>query len=346
MKRRHISTSLVGLGLVSVIGWSAWAGEGRISVFERLENVQVERELANQEARRLDAQLESMDDAISSASERAEVANRAAAPIQAEIQDALVSWVGLFREVAYLSVSVGERRDTRNLIRFASREAIEPRLRDVEVLRRLSHEQLAVDRKIERRVQATVQMAQHRATAETRGKEREAILRDAGADPHVEDDLAESDEKLHRSLSHLLKNESTLDFHRLKGTLIPPSQAPIVARYGPRAHGATKTSTRHTGLTYEAPLGSGVKATAEGLVVYAHRFEGYGKLVLVDHGGGYHSLYAHLSSIDVELGARVRRGQIIGRSGETGSLEGPKLYFELRKDGQAIDPAPWFLRTE
>ena len=82
-------------------------------------------------------------------------------------------------------------------------------------------------------------------------------------------------------------------------------------------------------------------AVAAGRVRYAGRFRGYGNVVILDHGADYFSVSAHLDRIDVALGEPVEAGGALGTVGETGSLEGPQLYFELRRGGEALDPSEW-----
>jgi septal ring factor EnvC (AmiA/AmiB activator) len=98
---------------------------------------------------------------------------------------------------------------------------------------------------------------------------------------------------------------------------------------------------RSNGIEIKAPYGTAVKAVAQGKVVYAERFLGYGKVILIDHGGGFYSLYGHLADYLVSLGAAVKELQSIGTVGDTGSLEGPRLYFELRQNGKPVDPLGW-----
>jgi len=97
----------------------------------------------------------------------------------------------------------------------------------------------------------------------------------------------------------------------------------------------------HCGVDLAAPKGSCIVATAYGRVMEAGRNGGYGKSVLIDHGNGYQTLYAHLSKIGVKRGKRVKRGQVIGRSGETGRTTAPHLHYEVGLNGQAIDPRPF-----
>jgi murein DD-endopeptidase MepM/ murein hydrolase activator NlpD len=98
---------------------------------------------------------------------------------------------------------------------------------------------------------------------------------------------------------------------------------------------------QHQGVDYAAPLGTPVVTVADGTVVHAGPNGGYGNLVVVDHGAGITTYYAHLSAFGegVQEGARVERGQEIGLVGSTGRSTGPHLHFEIRKDGKYLDPA-------
>ena len=89
------------------------------------------------------------------------------------------------------------------------------------------------------------------------------------------------------------------------------------------------------------PLGQQIQVVHDGTVLYADWFRGYGKLIIVDHGEEFYSLYAHASDLLVQVGDAVRVGQLIARVGETGSLEGPQLYFEVRYRGEPQDPLAW-----
>jgi septal ring factor EnvC (AmiA/AmiB activator) len=84
-----------------------------------------------------------------------------------------------------------------------------------------------------------------------------------------------------------------------------------------------------------------VRAVAAGTVRYAGRFQGYGNLVILDHGDDYFTVSAHLDEIAVEVGDAVEAGAVVGTAGETGSLRGPVLYFEVRHGSEALDPARW-----
>jgi septal ring factor EnvC (AmiA/AmiB activator) len=101
------------------------------------------------------------------------------------------------------------------------------------------------------------------------------------------------------------------------------------------------TVTVQNGMDIRAPMGALVRAVASGKVVYAGWLRGYGNLLILDHGGGFHSLMAHLEGFARGVGGQVGQGEEVGRVGDTASLKGPYLYFEIRHRGQPVDPALW-----
>jgi murein DD-endopeptidase MepM/ murein hydrolase activator NlpD len=102
---------------------------------------------------------------------------------------------------------------------------------------------------------------------------------------------------------------------------------------------------QHRGIDLSAPLGAPVVAARSGTVRFAGDRGGYGNLVIVDHGGGVETWYAHLDRIDVSPGSRVAAGRDLGTVGQTGRATGPHLHFEVRENGVAVDPAGWFGRS-
>jgi septal ring factor EnvC (AmiA/AmiB activator) len=130
-------------------------------------------------------------------------------------------------------------------------------------------------------------------------------------------------------------------FERLKGKLPWPAPGSLSSTFGRQEHPRFRTVTFNRGIEIAAPEGKDITAVAEGAVIYADWFKGYGRLIILDHGGGYFTLYAHASTITVRPGDGVAPGQVIGKVGDTGSLEGPQLYFELRHKGKPQDPVAW-----
>lgn len=105
--------------------------------------------------------------------------------------------------------------------------------------------------------------------------------------------------------------------------------------------GAPRGRTRHQGIDLSAPAGTAVRATADGTVVFAGRSGAYGRTVLIDHGGGWKTRYAHLKRIKVEHGKRVTRGTIVGTVGHSGNASGAHLHYEVLRGGAPIDPRPY-----
>ena len=113
----------------------------------------------------------------------------------------------------------------------------------------------------------------------------------------------------------------------------------MVAEYGPQVNPRFGTKTFRNGIDIEASEGSNIAAVFPGHVVYTGWFRGYGNLIIVDHGDEYYTVYAHAADIRVTEGDEVKQGQIIGTVGDTGSLQGPRLYFEVRHEGKPQDPS-------
>ena len=151
--------------------------------------------------------------------------------------------------------------------------------------------------------------------------------------------LDPSESSIHDTLSLSLKYQSNQNLRKKRGRLSPPLEGPIKTPFGIEILKGTRTEIRHTGLSFDVPKGSKVTTIGRGLVVFARDFDGFGKTVIIDHGTEFHSLYAHLSQIDVVQGEEIRSGTIIGESGSID--EEPELYFEIRLGGQAVDPEPF-----
>jgi septal ring factor EnvC (AmiA/AmiB activator) len=130
-------------------------------------------------------------------------------------------------------------------------------------------------------------------------------------------------------------------FGGLRGRLGWPVDGQVVGEFGAQVHPRFGTRTFRSGIDIVVPEGTAIAAVYPGHVVYTGWFRGYGNLIIVDHGGDYFTLYAHAAEFQVTEGDEVKQGQTIGTVGETGSLQGPRLYFEVRHQGKPQDPAQW-----
>jgi murein DD-endopeptidase MepM/ murein hydrolase activator NlpD len=130
-------------------------------------------------------------------------------------------------------------------------------------------------------------------------------------------------------------------FALLRGKLPHPVTGTVEVGFGRVVDPRFSTVTVQNGLDIRAPGGIQVRAVAPGRVAHAGWFKGYGNLVIVDHGDGYHTLVAHLGSMNTAMGEEVQTGTLLGTVGDTGSLKGPYVYFEIRERGRPVDPRAW-----
>lgn len=130
-------------------------------------------------------------------------------------------------------------------------------------------------------------------------------------------------------------------FGSLRASLRAPVRAPIVESFGEVVDAEFHTKTFHKGVEFDAARGTEVRAVARGQVRFAGWFRGYGRLVIVDHGDQYFTVLGHLEEIRVAVGESVEAGAVVATVGDSGSLSGPRLYFEIRRGSQPLDPVAW-----
>jgi septal ring factor EnvC (AmiA/AmiB activator) len=130
-------------------------------------------------------------------------------------------------------------------------------------------------------------------------------------------------------------------FASQKGRMQMPVQGNIIETFGKHKHPQFNSYTYSKGLVIAAPLGTAVRSIYDGTVIYAGYFKGYGNMIIIDHGGGYFSLYAYAASLNHKVGAEVSRGSVVAAVGDVDSAKGPALYFEIRHQGKPVDPATW-----
>ncbi|HEU4342486.1 MAG TPA: peptidoglycan DD-metalloendopeptidase family protein [Candidatus Binatia bacterium] len=128
----------------------------------------------------------------------------------------------------------------------------------------------------------------------------------------------------------------------MRGKFDWPVKGELAGVFGKTRHREFSAEVFRKGIDIEAPFGEQIKAVEKGKVVYADRFAGYGKMIIIDHGDRFYTIYAHLAEMLKKTGDTVSRGETVGLVGDSDSLAGAKLYFEMRKDGRSIDPLPWF----
>lgn len=135
-----------------------------------------------------------------------------------------------------------------------------------------------------------------------------------------------------------IAREEALRAARASGKMVYPSNGPITSNFGSRYHPVLGYSRFHAGTDFGDAHGAPIRAAETGVVIFAGWYGGYGNTVILDHGDGMTTLYAHASRLDVAEGGTVRKGDIIAAIGSTGLSTGPHLHFEVRRSGEPVNP--------
>jgi murein DD-endopeptidase MepM/ murein hydrolase activator NlpD len=119
----------------------------------------------------------------------------------------------------------------------------------------------------------------------------------------------------------------------------------LASGFGIRLHPILKVRKMHTGIDFSAPKGTPIYATGDGVITLVQtEFGGYGKNIIIDHGFGFTTRYAHMNDFNVKRGQKVKRGDCIGFVGNTGSSTAPHVHYEIMKDGQYVNPVHYFFK--
>jgi len=126
-----------------------------------------------------------------------------------------------------------------------------------------------------------------------------------------------------------------------KGLLMMPVKGKIVSRFGSYKNYKFNVTNFRSGIDIQADKGEPIRAVCDGKVLFANWFKGYGNMVIIDHGDSFYTVYAHIEDIFKSKGDAVETGEVVATVGDSGSLNGPELYFEVRHHGKPIDPLKW-----
>ena len=135
-----------------------------------------------------------------------------------------------------------------------------------------------------------------------------------------------------------MAREEALRAARASGKMLRPTAGPITSQFGKRFHPVLGYSRFHAGTDFGAGHGTPIQAAETGIVIFSGWYGGYGNAVILDHGDGLTTLYAHASKLSVAEGATVRKGDVIAAVGTTGLSTGPHLHFEVRQAGKPVNP--------
>ncbi len=137
------------------------------------------------------------------------------------------------------------------------------------------------------------------------------------------------------------KNASQLSFSAHKGLLIMPVNGKIINLFGPYKNPKYNINNFRSGIDIKAEHGEPIRSVFKGKVIYSNWFKGYGNMIIIDHGNSYYTVYAHLEETFKSKGDPVDAGEVIATVGDTGSMTGAKLYFEVRHHGKPMNPLKW-----
>ncbi len=355
------------------------ANQDLASLTERLdelaqEKARVQRKLrgVKERQKRVTRQLVSLDAKIDEAEARLRRVSASVHVTRAELERASVECEQAEAELAEQKAVVaqrlvaiyqrGETRPLEVLLQSASFADFANRLyllnqvigRDAEMLEKFGQTQAkaeALRSELEQRYQdlqdekSRISAEKRRSSSERRKAEQKKrnLLRDRAAWERALAELEQDSNEIEAMLQGL---ERTPDGRERaakpwSGKFIMPVKGRLSSGYGYRRHPVYRVRKFHTGIDVAAPSGTPIRCGGDGIVVHAARWGGYGRCVIVDHGGGLATLYGHCSRLAVTKGQTVTQGQVIGYVGSTGLSTGPHLHFEVRRNGRHTNPKPF-----
>ncbi|VBB05488.1 peptidase m23 [Lucifera butyrica] len=177
-------------------------------------------------------------------------------------------------------------------------------------------------------------------TIEASKREQQQILNAAQNDRNAAEREYRELQETSRRIEEMIRNRDQMSPGAAGGTgvFLWPVSGPITSPFGWRVHPIFGTRIFHSGIDIGVDIGTPVAAADGGVVIYSGWIDGYGKAVMIDHGGGLTTLYGHNSELLVVVGQRVRKGEIIAKSGMTGYATGPHVHFEVRLNGKPVNP--------
>lgn len=266
--------------------------------------------------------------------------------------DARIRLAYMTGPASYLDVLLSATSFSDFLNRLDAVEAILKQDRSIALQKKKYSQQVAdakteieADLKTVRQLYADIE--EHKAQLVRTEKEKEVMISKLSKEMAEMEEISEEAE---RTLKELATKKSELEAKKKRiqnywsgGVLSNPLKDDyrVSSGFGVRVHPITGVKKPHTGVDMAAPKGTPIYAAEAGVVLIAQSWSGYGKCVIIDHGGGMWTLYGHMSEILTEAGDIVKRGQKIGLVGSTGVSTGNHLHFEVRKNSEPINPVPY-----
>jgi len=314
------------------------------TVAEQLRTIQQELDAAEDEFETVNDQLENTELHIKS---NIELTNRLTKKLETQTKTLHRRIRDIYKngQVNYLDVLFGAkdfndfvgRMDILKKILAYDNALIQGTKADKETLRK-AKEQLETDRaKI---VELRKLAAAKREQVASRRQERRGVLDAATYERETAEqayrELIETSRQIEQLIKRIQSGEKNIGGST--GTMTWPAEGEITSPFGWRVHPIFGTQRLHTGIDIGADYGDAIRAADGGVVIHADWMGGYGNAVIIDHGNGISTLYAHNSQLLVDEGQTVAKGQTVARCGSTGYSTGPHLHFEVRQNGSPVNP--------
>ena len=225
-------------------------------------------------------------------------------------------------------------------------EILNRQIRNIEKLENLKAE---LDQSIENKQKLEEELSLQIAVKKNQSIKKRAILKEIRRKKSLSRAAVASLEKAAERLgkqmekirSNRLEKISHGKFSRHKGRLSMPVKGEIISKFGAKTSGDYKSFTFQSGIDIKVDRGEPVRSVFQGKVMFAEWFKGYGNLLIINHGENYYTLYAHLEEFFKTGGDTVEAGEVIATAGDTGSIKGLRLHFEVRFHGEPVDPMKW-----
>ena len=314
------------------------------TIAQQLRAIQQELDTAEDEFEAVNDQLENTELHIKS---NVEISNRLTKKLETQTKTLHRRIRDIYKngQINYLDVLLGakdfndfvSRMDILKKILAYDNALIQATKVDREALRK-AKEQLEADRaKI---VELRKLAAAKREQVANRRQERRSVLNAATYERETAEqayrELIETSRQIEQMIKRIQSGEKNIGGST--GTMTWPAEGEITSPFGWRVHPIFGTQRLHTGIDIGADYGDAVRAADGGVVIHSDWMGGYGNAVIIDHGNGISTLYAHNSQLLVSEGQTVAKGQTISRCGSTGYSTGPHLHFEVRQNGSPVNP--------
>ena len=327
-------------------------------VIKRLQDVELAIDRSRKRAAALKVEIEELEKQITTTSKLSAELQRQVQANEAYVAKRLIAlykmnWLGTFHLLA----------SAESIQELIQRQAALERILgyDEKIRRQLVQNQTDLNQMLERlqsqKIEKNARVAEYKDQIDIMVQERSTrnhLLEEIRSQKALElaaiDALTQSAEELDQKIKSLSttidsgaadKNAAELLFSDQKGLLIMPVNGKIISLFGPYKHPQYHVTNFRSGIDIQVDKGEPVHAVFRGKVLYCDWFKGYGNMMIIDHGDNYYTTYAHLEETFKAKGDNVDAGEVIATAGDSASMTGSKLYFEVRHHGTPLDPLKW-----